>query len=151
MFVVYGEMFDRNDCINMAELEFPAYFNFFVKKKAVKIVTTPDLEARIRTVFQETLLGPLKKDYDCKKDFHVSVPSDAYPRFWEEGCSLDAFRKDLTVDKLLSFVHFSDETGVARLSDRVQVTVAERPCEARQLLVLAYAARPSTETQVSGG
>ena len=93
------------------------------------IVSTPDLEARIRTVFQETVLGPVAGSYDCRNDFHISMPSDAHPRFWEEGCALDAPRKDLTIDKLLSFVHFSDETGVARLSDRVTVTVSERPCE----------------------
>lgn len=34
-FVVIGEMFDRELSLNVAEFEFPTYFNFFIKKKQV--------------------------------------------------------------------------------------------------------------------
>ena len=57
-FVILGEMFDRQAGLNMAEFEFPAYFNFFCLKKRVTLICMPDLEARVRAIFTETLLGP---------------------------------------------------------------------------------------------
>ena len=45
-FVILGEMFDRQAGLNMAEFEFPAYFNFFVLKRRVTLICMPDLEAR---------------------------------------------------------------------------------------------------------
>lgn len=42
----------------MAEFEFPAYFNFFVLKRRLTLIVTEETEACVRTVFQETLLGP---------------------------------------------------------------------------------------------
>ena len=45
--------------INVAEFEFPAYCNFFFKRKQVNLIcTTERMEGRIRQVFQETLFGP---------------------------------------------------------------------------------------------
>ena len=45
--------------INIAEFEFPAYYNFFVLRRRVNLITTPSVAALIRSIFQETLLGPL--------------------------------------------------------------------------------------------
>ena len=45
--------------VNLAEFEFPAYFNFFVyKKRCTLVVDSLDAEENIRRVFAETLLGP---------------------------------------------------------------------------------------------
>lgn len=45
--------------VNLAEFEFPAYFNFFVqRKRCTLIVDSVDAERNIRRVFAETLLGP---------------------------------------------------------------------------------------------
>ena len=42
--------------VNLAEFEFPAYFNFFVnKRKCTLIVDSMNAEQSIRTVFGETL------------------------------------------------------------------------------------------------
>lgn len=56
------ELFDRATGISVAEAEFPAYFNFFILKKRIKFVATPEQEFRVRRVFRETLLGPEKID-----------------------------------------------------------------------------------------
>jgi hypothetical protein len=50
--------FDKKYGISVAEFEFPAYFNFFVKKRQISLICTAEVEQAIRTVFQETLLGP---------------------------------------------------------------------------------------------
>ena len=46
--------------VNLAEFEFPAYFNFFVQRKRCTLVLDSlDAERNIQRVFSETLLGPL--------------------------------------------------------------------------------------------
>lgn len=47
--------------VNLAEFEFPAYFNYFVRgKRCTLIVDSHEAEWNIRRVFGETLLGPAK-------------------------------------------------------------------------------------------
>ncbi len=45
-----------------ADLEFPIYWNLFVKKRPLIVIGTKDQEARIRAAVQESLLGPLTQD-----------------------------------------------------------------------------------------
>ena len=98
-------MFDRPNGVNVAEFELPTYFNFFVKRKQIKILTTAVVEKRILRVFRETLLGP--KAYKIQEDFPEDTPSGAFPNFKTEGEALDNFRKDMTVQKMVSFEPFT--------------------------------------------
>jgi len=61
-YVLPSKRFDFKACLNVAEFEFPAYFNFFIRKKQVCLICNYEAERAIRTVFQETLLGPLNFD-----------------------------------------------------------------------------------------
>ncbi len=61
-YVLPTKRFDFKVCLNVAEFEFPAYFNFFIRKKQVFMICTNEDEMAIRTVFQETLLGPVSFD-----------------------------------------------------------------------------------------
>lgn len=110
-YVVYGEMFNRVMGISIAEFEFPTYFNFFIKRKQVKLLTTIDREKRILKVFRETLLGPEK--YQIAEDFPPGTSADAFPRFKEEGEALDSFRKGLTISKLIQFERFAADGKVS--------------------------------------
>uniref|UniRef100_A0A7S3Q478 Cyclic nucleotide-binding domain-containing protein n=2 Tax=Chaetoceros debilis TaxID=122233 RepID=A0A7S3Q478_9STRA len=101
--------------VNLAEFEFPAYFNFFIKKKrCILIVDSADAEDNIRRVFSETLLGPAQfrnKDKPISHepaDFAPDFPRDAIPDFSKE---LKNFRvmpngEELELETLLSFSHF---------------------------------------------
>jgi hypothetical protein len=40
----------------------PQYFNFFVRRKRVKLLMTRDFEPSLRAIFQETLFGPEEID-----------------------------------------------------------------------------------------
>lgn len=101
--------------VNLAEFEFPAYFNFFVhKKRCTLIVDSPEAEENIRRVFSETLLGPAQfRDehnpitYE-EEDFAPDYPQDQVPNFQRE---LQHFRimpdgNELVLETLLNFVHF---------------------------------------------
>lgn len=102
--------------VNLAEFEFPAYFNFFVyKKQCTLVVDSQDAEDNICRVFEETLLGPKQFrrtggdsiPYE-EEDFAPDFPRNAIPNFEKE---LGFFRimgdgSELTLDKLLTFCHF---------------------------------------------
>jgi hypothetical protein len=101
--------------VNLAEFEFPAYFNFFVyKKRCTLVVDSEDAEQNIRRVFSETLLGPaqFRREVDpiCyeEEDFDPEFPRDMIPNFQKE---LKHFRimpdgKELGIETLLEFRHF---------------------------------------------
>lgn len=109
--------------VNLAEFEFPAYFNFFVsKKQCTLVVDSQDAESNIRRVFSETLLGPdqfRRKRNPIpfeEEDFDPDFPREAIPNFQKE---LEYFRigpdgKELTLETLLNFRHFETpgETGI---------------------------------------
>lgn len=101
--------------VNLAEFEFPAYFNFFVyKKRCTLVVDSTDAEDNIRRVFSETLLGPAQFRREVNpiayesEDFAPDFPRDAIPNFQKE---LQHFRimpdgKELVIETLLDFRHF---------------------------------------------
>jgi hypothetical protein len=109
--------------VNLAEFEFPAYFNFFVyKKRCTLVVDSEDAERNIRRVFSETLLGPaqFRRGDDSiqyeEEDFAPDFPREMIPNFNKE---LKHFRimpdgKELVLETLLNFRHFElpDEIGV---------------------------------------
>lgn len=64
-YVVPTVRFDKKTGINLAEFEFPAYFNYFVKKRKINLICSKDAFDAIRIIFQETLLGPLSFDVLC--------------------------------------------------------------------------------------
>jgi glyoxylase-like metal-dependent hydrolase (beta-lactamase superfamily II) len=102
--------------VNLAEFEFPAYFNYFVyKKKCTLVVDSADAEDNIRKVFSETLLGPeqFRREkfiaYE-EEDFAPDFPKEAIPDFQKE---LKHFRimpdgQELVIETLLDFRHFED-------------------------------------------
>lgn len=101
--------------VNLAEFEFPAYFNFFIqRKRCTLIVDSVDAERNIRKVFSETLLGPAqfrKEDGPlvyAEEDFAPEFPREAIPNFYRE---LKHFRimpngEELVLETLLKFCHF---------------------------------------------
>ncbi|GMI30165.1 hypothetical protein TrCOL_g9258 [Triparma columacea] len=112
-FVILGEMFDRQAALNMAEFEFPAYFNFFCLKKRVTLICHADLESRVRAIFTETLLGPPEEDCKPEEDHDPQTTDNtAHPKFREEGYYLDGMRRNLNVDTLIQFKTFDAKSEV---------------------------------------
>lgn len=120
IFVVPHEPFERHLGVNVAEFEFPAYYNYFLLKRRVRlIVESPDVELRLRTVMEESLFGP--KASSTAGEHPSDFPEDARPNFARET---EFFRRGpggrrLEVDTLVEFVHF-DSAGIARL-DAVEI------------------------------
>lgn len=57
-YIIPSKKFTSEFSLNVAEFEFPAYFNFFLKHRKINLICTPEDEKALRTIFQETLLGP---------------------------------------------------------------------------------------------
>ncbi|TMW67334.1 hypothetical protein Poli38472_012450 [Pythium oligandrum] len=126
-YIVPSEPFTRvlgaNMGVNVAEFEFPAYCNFFFKRQCVNlIVTSLDVEKRIRQVFQETLFGPAT--LDLTHDFPHSTPPERVPDLQKE---LDYFRKFgdtlITLDMLLKFTHFNDQNEAVVVQGDQEITI----------------------------
>ncbi|KAK3238872.1 hypothetical protein CYMTET_51166 [Cymbomonas tetramitiformis] len=120
-YVLPKERFDKRAGINIAEFEFPAYFNFFVKRSKVCLIVTEEDEDCIRRVFQETLFGPV----DANEFLHEEYTTDeGRARQADLAKELGYFRMNpfkpdekMEIDTLIDFVHF-DSGGVARLTDK---------------------------------
>lgn len=101
--------------INLAEFEFPAYFNYFCSnKRCTLVVDSVDAEQNIRTVFNETLLGPeqFRNHANPKpnedEDFGPNFCKEARPNFYKEFkyFRTEDNQRERTIDQLLEFCHF---------------------------------------------
>ena len=102
-FVIFGELFDRARGLSIGEFEFPIYYNFFVKKRKVTIITSEILRDRIKKAFQETLFGPKEENLMLEYDMD-DMEHDAWPNFVKEGNALDPARESMEIDHLVEFI-----------------------------------------------
>lgn len=121
LYVVPRKLFDQKRGLSVAEFEFPAYYSYFLlKRRARLLVESAAVEERVRSIFQETLFGPVGVPDDS--EFVAGLPADARPDFHAEA---EFFRNvpgrgRIEVDDLVEFVHF-DASGVARFGERVRI------------------------------
>lgn len=54
--------FSYNEAISLAEVEFPMYYNFFIKQRKTIIILNKETTDIINVVLQETLYGPPNMD-----------------------------------------------------------------------------------------
>jgi CRP-like cAMP-binding protein/glyoxylase-like metal-dependent hydrolase (beta-lactamase superfamily II) len=116
IYVIPRVRFDLQRGVNVCEIEFPAYYNFFVKQRRIRVICDADEEARLRRVLTETLFGPQALEAD--ELYHPSFPVAARANHAVECRQFKAnpFKPDerMSVDTLVEFVRY-DEDGVARL------------------------------------
>ena len=96
---------DMSQGICTADVEFPIYFNLFVKHRPLIIVGTKVQEALIRAAMQESLLGPLVQDLSADMAPGRHVPNLMREQAW--------FRTG----------HY--QTGTLGLNDAIDFHVAE--------------------------
>ncbi len=103
IFVLTDELFNWLKGISIAEIEFPIYYNFFLKKRRTTIICREKQFEQMKEVLQESLFGP--KEFDITGDFDLdsgrSVP--------DIKMEMDYFRKGLKFSDLLSFGFFKND------------------------------------------
>src|SRR4030042_19771 len=90
VFVLTDELFNWIKGISIAEIEFPIYYNFFLKKKRTTIICRENQFAQMKKVLQESLFGP--KEFDINGDYDPSIDGSNIPDIKME---MDYFRKTL--------------------------------------------------------
>jgi hypothetical protein len=71
IFIMPSIKFDIQAGVTLSELETPAFYNFFVHKKKITVVTDLKGAGVLKMVFQEALLGPANLDVDSKDNKRV--------------------------------------------------------------------------------
>lgn len=115
IFVIPSKRYSRQFFINVAEFEFPAYFNFFIKKMKIKLVCDREQEKNIRIIFQETLLGP-KEFPNVADEFNDTLPKGYVPDFAKELGHMaknPVTGQSLQLETLIDFIIFDDNQEVS--------------------------------------
>jgi len=76
IFVLPAEFFNWIKGISIAELEFPIYYNFFLKKKKTRIICYDDQAMRFKKVLQEALFGPENPNFTDDFDERTGIVHD---------------------------------------------------------------------------
>jgi CRP-like cAMP-binding protein/glyoxylase-like metal-dependent hydrolase (beta-lactamase superfamily II) len=83
-YVLPRELFDRRRGLSVAEFEFPTYYSFFLlKRKCRLVVPSKDIERRVRSIFQESLFGPVGDP--LPSEFVDGYPEARRPSFKRES------------------------------------------------------------------
>ena len=74
VFVVPSEFFSLDSGINVADLEFPIYYNFFLKKRKTFIICNKNQAIRVQKALQESLFGPKIINLDNEFEDKTRIP-----------------------------------------------------------------------------
>jgi CRP-like cAMP-binding protein len=127
IYVLPARWFDRRRGHPLLELEFPVYYNYFLRHRRVTAVADAPAARRLRALLHESLFGPVAIDRDV--DYDPSVPPGARADLLREA---DWFRRKegdpgrhIAFDEVLAVSPY-DEDGIARL-EAVEIRRQARP------------------------
>ncbi len=109
IFVLMNKMFDWIKGISLAEIEFPIYFNFFIKKSKIVVICREAQLSHIKIVLQEAVFGP--KELDLVRDFDTLTTHYHIPDLRKE---MNFFRNNLQLSDLVEFKVFKNKTVTIR-------------------------------------
>ncbi|MGE0490813.1 MAG: cyclic nucleotide-binding domain-containing protein [Vulcanimicrobiota bacterium] len=82
IFILPERLFDIQQGVTMAELEFPVYFNFYVKQRTTRFVCRQEQLGPILQVLKESVFGPAELDY--AHEYHRGRDSFGFPDLADE-------------------------------------------------------------------
>ena len=103
IFVLPCTMFNWRKGINVADMEFPIYFNFFLRQQKVTICGTEEQGERLRVAIREAVFGP--ESFDLRMDTFDAGDNIYVPDIRKE---LAYFRGSLSLDKMYEFIPFKN-------------------------------------------
>lgn len=103
IFVLPGELFNVEKGISVAELEFPIYFNHFLKGRKTYILCTEKQRSQLLSVLQESVFGP--ESLDLRSEYPDGGKSFGFPNMKAE---IDHFRGDRKIEDLVTFGIFKN-------------------------------------------
>ncbi|MCP4134633.1 MAG: cAMP/cGMP-dependent 3',5'-cyclic-AMP/GMP phosphodiesterase [bacterium] len=106
IFVLPNKLFNWHRGISVADIEFPIYFNFFIKKRKTYIICTKSQYKRIKKVLQESVFGP--KDLDIAIDYEIRSENSHFSEIKHE---MNFFRNNLKLSDLFAAGLFNEENS----------------------------------------
>ncbi len=124
IFVLPPEMFDWIKGISVSEIEFPIYFNFFIKKRKTNIICREKQIESIKKILQEALFGPVV--IDITNDYDETNNNVFIPNLKKE---MDYFRSQFDLNDLVHFIPFKN--GAVKISKKdssefIEVTIEDK-------------------------
>jgi len=89
--------------ISVAEVEFPIYYNFFLKSRKTYIICSEEQAKRFKNVLEESVFGP--KSLELEEDFEILSEDDEIVDLRKE---MNFFRRDLKLKDVMSFIIYKD-------------------------------------------
>jgi CRP-like cAMP-binding protein len=81
--IVLGqELFSKRRGVALADIEFPAYYQLFAKRRRLKVVGTEDQLERVTTALREAMLGPSSSRLLLEHDFAPGLRVPDLEREW---------------------------------------------------------------------
>jgi CRP-like cAMP-binding protein len=120
VFVLARELFDYDRGVSVAEVEFPIFYHYFIRRSRAVIVASPEQKVAICRLIQEAVFGP--DDFDLTRE--LPAPPDQCPWLPDLKAEMIRFLKPpdgpegqaLTLDGIVEFVLF-DDAGAATVGD----------------------------------
>jgi CRP-like cAMP-binding protein len=105
IFVLPRRLFHWQKGINLSDMEFPIYFNFFIKQQKTLIICTKNQADTMKAVLEESVFGP--KTISLTRDTH---PSNADSQISDIRNELAFYRGKLELGTLCEFGIFQDDS-----------------------------------------
>lgn len=150
IFVLPNKFFHVEKGISVAELEFPIYYNHFLRQKKTYIVCTREQRDQLMIVLNEAVFGP--EVIDLRSEYVEGEATFGFPNMKAE---MDHFRGDRKLDDLVKFVVFKDnrvrlnnliiektEQGALRMLDEDWDREVETPGEVGFNIIYEAGERP---------
>jgi len=121
IFVLPKHTFHHEKGISVGELEFPIYFNYFIRQKKTYIICTEEQRVQFVTVLKESVFGP--DNIDLRNEYPKGERSEGFPNLQAE---IAYFAGDRSLSDLVRFCIFKN--GRIRLGDRsneVEIKITE--------------------------
>lgn len=103
IFVLPGLLFNVEKGIAIAELEFPIYYNHFLRGGKTLLICTKEQQIQLEIILQESVFGP--RTIDLEPEFEFGHKSKGFPDMEAE---LKFFRGDRKLSDLVVFRNFKD-------------------------------------------
>lgn len=107
VFILPNKFFHVEKGISTAELEFPIYFNFFLRQRKTTIICTEEQRKQLITVLKESLMGP--EEINLESEYLNGAESFGFPDMKAE---MTYFRSYKGLDDVVDFKVFASDDMV---------------------------------------
>ncbi len=82
-YILPQQLFSVERAISLADLEFPIYYNFFIKQQRIVVICEEDQKERMRNVLKQTLFSPITRE-KVIDEFALRENDPSIPDFGKE-------------------------------------------------------------------